>query len=40
MKKEIAKIKRKLETAYDLASITDVENDIKNKESILSRLED
>jgi hypothetical protein len=40
VKKEIAIIKRKLDTAYDLSAITDLENDIKNKEAILSKLED
>ncbi len=40
MKKEIAKTKRKLETNFDLAAITDLENDIKSKEALLNRLED
>ncbi len=40
IKKEIEKIKRKLETAYDVGAITELENDIKNKEAILFKLDD
>lgn len=40
VKKEIQKIKRQLETNYDLASITELENEIKSKEMTLAKLED
>lgn len=40
VKKEIEKIKRKLESAYDVQSITEIENDIKDKEATLSKIED
>ena len=40
MKKQIEKIKRTLETTYDIGAITEIENDIKNKEALLSKLED
>jgi hypothetical protein len=40
IKKELEKIKRRLETAYDIANITEMENDIKNKEAILAKLDD
>ena len=40
VRKEIAQTKRKLETNFDLDAITHLENDIKNKETILVKLED
>jgi hypothetical protein len=40
IKKEILKLKRKLDTGYDLTNITELENEIKEKESHLVKLED
>lgn len=40
MKKEIGKIKRKLETNFDMDAIIELENEIKSKESMLLKLED
>jgi len=40
VKKEILRIKRQLETAIDIDTITAMENDIKNKEMVLQKLED
>jgi hypothetical protein len=40
VKKEIEKIKRHLDTAYDIDNITELENEIKNKEQLLAKLED
>eukprot|EP00347_Sterkiella_histriomuscorum_P001895 403370257 len=40
VKKEILKIRRKLETNVDINLITELENEIKNKEQLLAKLED
>lgn len=40
VKREIAQVKRKLDTNFDISAITDLENEIKSKEQILARLED
>lgn len=40
MKNEIVKIKKRLETAFDLDTITKLENDIKVNEENLAKLND
>lgn len=40
VKKEIQKLKRKLETNVDLHAITELENEIRSKEQALNKLED
>lgn len=40
VKKEISKLKRKLETNIDISTITELENEIKNKKTLLDKLED
>mmetsp|Transcript_31730 Transcript_31730/g.23506 ORF Transcript_31730/g.23506 Transcript_31730/m.23506 type:complete len:97 (+) Transcript_31730:91-381(+) len=40
IKKEITQLKRKLETAFDVGSITDLENSIRDKEKQVQRIED
>ncbi len=40
MKREIEKVKRKLESNFDIGSITELENEIKSKEMLLAKLED
>ena len=40
MKKEILKIKRKLDTNVDLHAITELENEIRSKEQALAKMED
>ena len=40
LKKEIARIKRQLDTAVDLKYITELEDEIKSKEMTIKKLED
>ena len=40
IKKDILKVKRMLDGAYDIGAITELENEIKNKEVVLARFED